>query len=103
MRSMVIAASYISKNLWPYAARYAVELLNHTPTKAVVDSKTLNQVRLELMGLANPVPNLYSFCCYSEVGWMHKAQQRRVQGAKFNERAVKTFYVGREGSRIYLM
>jgi transposase InsO family protein len=35
--SMVIAASYIPENLWPYAFRYAVELLNHTPTEALAD------------------------------------------------------------------
>ncbi|KAG9378216.1 hypothetical protein A1F94_011332 [Pyrenophora tritici-repentis] len=55
------------------------------------------------MKVANPVPNLCSFRTFGEAGYVHQPVQRRVQSAKFEPRSVKMYFVGREGSRIYLM
>jgi transposase InsO family protein len=38
-RNMTIAAPHIPDSMWPYASRYAIELLNHTPSQ-VLDGKT---------------------------------------------------------------
>ncbi|PWO19747.1 NAD-binding Rossmann fold oxidoreductase family protein, partial [Pyrenophora tritici-repentis] len=57
----------------------------------------------EHMKVANPVPNLCSFRTFGEAGYVHQPVQRRVQSAKFEPRSVKMYFVGREGSRIYLM
>jgi hypothetical protein len=102
-RAMIVGAPHIPKTLWPYASRYAIEVLNHTPTVAVPDGKTPQQLRLEHMGVANPVPNLHSFRQYGETGYVHKSAQRRVQSAKFDTRGTKMYFIGRDGSRIYLM
>jgi hypothetical protein len=55
------------------------------------------------MGAANLVPNLCSFCKFGEPGWVYIPKERRVQGDKFALRATKMYFIGREGSRIYLM
>jgi hypothetical protein len=102
-RWMVNGAPHLPKDLWPYAARYSIDVLNHTPTTAVLDDKTLRQLVLEHMQFANPVPNLSSIRKYGELGFVHRPAQRRVQGAKFDSRATEMYFVGREGSRIYLM
>ena len=39
-RCMVNSAPHLPKDLWPYAARYSIDILNHTPTTAVPDDKT---------------------------------------------------------------
>jgi hypothetical protein len=57
-RNMLIAAPDLPKALWPYAARYAVELLNHYPTTAVPCGKTPRQMLLEHMKVVNPLENL---------------------------------------------
>jgi hypothetical protein len=97
---MTIAAPHIPESMWPYASRYAIELLNHTPSQ-LLDGKTLQQLWLESMGVANPIPNLHSFRSYRETGYAHREQ--RQKGAKFDGRAVPMHFVGRESSRIYLM
>lgn len=89
--------------MWPYAARYATELTNHYPTTALADSKTPHQMLLEYMGVPNPIPNLCALRKFGEAGWVHIPEQRRVQSDKFSARATKAYFVGREGSRIYLM
>ena len=66
VRLMMNAAPYLPTKLWPYAAKYAVELLNHYPTTAVPDGKTPRQLLLEHTGAANPVPNLCSFRKFGE-------------------------------------
>jgi len=99
-RNMTITAPHIPDSMWPYASRYAIELLNHTPSQ-VLDGKTPQQLRLESMGVADPIPNLHSFRSYGETGYVHREQ--RQKGAKFDGRAVPMHFVGREGSRIYLM
>jgi hypothetical protein len=100
---MINAAPHLPQSLWTYAARYAVDLLNHYPTTAVTDNKTPQQLLLEHTGAANPVPNLCSFRKFGEPGWVHIPEERRVQSKKFAPRAQKMYFVGREGSRIYLM
>jgi hypothetical protein len=102
-RNIIIGAPHIPKKMWPYAARYSIELLNHTPTTAVADGKTPQRLRLEHMKVVNPVPNLHSFRRYGETGYVHTPAQKRVQSAKFEPRATKMYFVGRDGSRIYLM
>jgi hypothetical protein len=99
-RNMTIAAPHIPDSMWPYASRYAIELLNHTPSQ-VLDGKTPQQLRLESMGVADPIPNLHSFRSYGETGYVHGEQ--RQKGAKFDGCAVPMHFVSREGSRIYLM
>jgi hypothetical protein len=86
--------------MWPYASRYAIELLNHTPSR-VLNGRTPQQLRLESTGVADPIPNLHSFRSYRETGYVNREQ--RQKGAKFDGRAVSMHFVGREGSRIYLM
>ncbi|KAF7441807.1 hypothetical protein A1F99_136590 [Pyrenophora tritici-repentis] len=102
-RTMILAAPHISKTYWPYAAQYSIDLLNHSVSSAVPDSKTLRQLLLEHMKVAKPVSNLSSFRTFGEAGYVHQPVQRRVQSAKFEPRSVKMYFVGREGSRIYLM
>jgi transposase InsO family protein len=99
-RNTTIAAPHIPESMWPYASRYAIELLNHTLSQ-VLNSKTPQQLQLESMGVANPIPNLHSFCSYGETGYVHREQ--RQKGAKFDGHAVPMHFVGRESSRIYLM
>jgi len=103
VRLMMNAAPHLPAKLWPYAAKYAVELQNYYPTTAIPDDKTPRQLLLEHMGVANPVPNLYSFRKFGEPGWVHIPKERRVQGEKFAPRAIKMYFIGRESSRIYLM
>jgi hypothetical protein len=103
VRLMMNAARHLPGKLWPYAAKYAVELLNHYPTTSVPDGKTPRQLLLEHMGAANPVPNLCSFRKFGEPGWVYIPKDRRVQGEKFAPRAIKMYFIGREGSRLYLM
>jgi len=103
VRLMQIGAPHVPKNLWPFTARYAAELINHYPTTAVPGGKTPRQLLMEYMGTPNPVPNLHSIRKYGELGFVHIPEQRRVQGDKFSARAIKAYFVGREGSRIYLM
>jgi hypothetical protein len=103
VRLMMNAAPHLPAKLWPYAAKYAVELQNHYPTTAIPDGKTPRQLLLEHIGAANPVPDLYSFRKFGEPGWVHIPKERRVQGEKFAPRAIKMYFIGREGSRIYLM
>jgi hypothetical protein len=98
-RNMLIAALHLPKELWPYAARYAVELLNHYPTTAVPCGKTPCQMLLEHMKVANPVPSLHSVRTFGEPGYVHTPVQKRVKSAKFQPRAMKMYFVGREGSR----
>jgi hypothetical protein len=100
---MQIGAPHVPNNLWPYTARYAAKLINHYPTTAVPDGKTPRQLLMEHMGTPNLVPNLHSIRKYGELGFVHIPEQRRVQGDKFSARAFKAYFVGREGSRIYLM
>jgi hypothetical protein len=102
-RNMLIAAPHLPKALWPYAARYAIELLNHYPTTEVPCSKTPRQMLLEHMKMVNPVPSLHSIRTFGEAGYVHAPVQKRVQSAKSQPRATKTYFVGREGSRIYHM
>ncbi|KAG9384233.1 hypothetical protein A1F94_006144 [Pyrenophora tritici-repentis] len=80
-----------------------MESLKPATTSAVPDSKTPRQLLFEHMKVANPVPNLCSFRTFGEAGYVHQPVQRRVQSAKFEPRSVKMYFVGREGSRIYLM
>jgi len=103
VRLMQIGAPHVPKNLWPFTARYAAELINHNPTTAVLGGKTPRQLLVEYMGTPIPVPNLYSIRKYGELGFVHIPEQRRVQGDKFSAHAFKAYFVGREGSRIYLM
>ncbi|KAI0568520.1 Integrase core domain protein, partial [Pyrenophora tritici-repentis] len=102
-RTMILAAPHISKTYWPYAAQYSIDVLNHSVSSAVLDIKTPRQLLFEHMKVANPVPNLCSFRTFGEAGYVHQPVQRRVQSAKFEPRSVKMYFVGREGSRIYLM
>ncbi|KAG9386986.1 Retrovirus Pol polyprotein from transposon TNT 1-94 [Pyrenophora tritici-repentis] len=83
--------------------QYSIDVLNHSVSSAVPDSKTPRQLLFEHMKVANPVPNLCSFRTFGEAGYVHQPVQRRVQSAKFEPRSVKMYFVGREGSRIYLM
>ena len=103
VRLMQIGAPHVPKNLWPFTARYAAELINHYPTTVVPGGKTPRQLLMEYIGTPNPVPNLHSIRKYGELGFVHIPEQRRVQGNKFSARAFKAYFVGREGSRIYLM
>jgi len=100
---MMNAAPHLRAKLWPYAAKYAVELQNHYPTTAIPDDRTPRQLLLEHMGAANPVPNLYSFRKFGEPGWVHIPKERRVQGENFAPRAIKMYFIGRESSHIHLM
>jgi len=100
---MLIAALVVPQQLWPYAARYACELANLYPTMALEDRKTPRQKLLECLQVANPIPNLYSIHKFGAPSWLHKPVQRRVQAEKFEPRAIKAYYVGRDGSRIYYM
>jgi hypothetical protein len=102
-RNMLIAAPHLPKALWPYAARYAVELLNHYPTTAVPCGKTPRQMLLEHMKVVNPVPSLHSVRTFGEPGYVHTPVQKRIQSAKFQPCATKMYFVGREGSCIYHM
>jgi hypothetical protein len=102
-RNMLIAAPHLPKALWPYAACYAVELLNHYPTTAVPCGKTPRQMLLEHMKVVNPVPSLHSVRTFGEPGYVHTPVQKRIESAKFQPRATKMYFVGREGSRIYHM
>ncbi|KAA8610832.1 hypothetical protein PtrV1_14039, partial [Pyrenophora tritici-repentis] len=97
------ASNYVVESYWPYAAQYSIDVLNHSVSSAVLDSKTPRQLLFEHMKVANPVPNLCSFRTFGEAGYVHQPVQRRVQSAKFEPRSVKMYFVGREGSRIYLM
>jgi hypothetical protein len=100
---MMNAAPQLPAKLWPYAAKYAIELQNHYPTTAILDNKTPRQLLLEHIGAANPVPDLYSFRKFGEPGWVHIPKERRVQGEKFTPRAIKMYFISRESSCIYLM
>jgi hypothetical protein len=77
--------------------------MNHWPTTAIPDGKTPRQLLLKFMNTLNPIPNLYALRKFGEPGWVHISEQRRNQGDKFLPRATKQYFVGREGSRIYLM
>jgi hypothetical protein len=103
VRAMVNAAPHLPQSLWTYAARYAVDLLNHYPTTAITDNKTPQQLLLEHTGATNPVPNLYSFRKFGELGWVHIPEERRVQSKTFAPCAQKMYFVGRKGFCIYLM
>jgi hypothetical protein len=102
-RLMMVGAPHIPHNKWPHAARYAIEIMNHCPTTAIPNGKTPRQLLLEFMNIPNPIPNLYALRTFGEPGWVHIPEQRRTQGDKFSPRATKQYFVGREGSRIYLM
>jgi hypothetical protein len=84
VRLMLIGALHIPKKLWPYAARYATELMNYYPTTAHDDGKTPQQKLLEFMNTPNPVPNLYALRTFGEAGWVYIPEQRRVQSDKFS-------------------
>ena len=99
----MIGAPHLLNSLWPYAARYATKLINHYLTTALAKGKTPRQMLLEYMDTPNPVPNLCALRKFGEAGWVHIPEQRRVQSDKFSARATKAYFVGREGSRIYLM
>jgi len=58
---------------------------------------------MEYIGTPNLVPNLHSIRKYGELGFVYIPKQRRVQGDNFSARAIQAYFVGREGSRIYLM
>jgi hypothetical protein len=53
--------------------------------------------------MPNPVLNLYALRTYGEPGWVYIPEQRRVQSDKFSPRAYKAYFLGCEGSWIYLM
>ncbi|KAI2484857.1 Retrovirus pol polyprotein from transposon tnt 1-94 [Pyrenophora tritici-repentis] len=72
-RAMIIGAPPNLKTLWPHASTYCVLLKNYTPTRALPDGKTPHQALLE------------------------------AKGAKMAPRARKGFFIGLEGSRIFLM
>jgi hypothetical protein len=101
-RLMMVRAPHIPKSMWPYASRYAIKIMNHCPTTAIPSGKTRRQLLLEFMNIPNPVPNLYALRKFDKPGWVHIPEQRRAQGDKFLPRATKQYFVGREGSRIYL-
>jgi hypothetical protein len=103
VRAMVTTAPHLPQSLWPLAATYAAELLNHYSKTAVPDDKTPLLLLLEHTGAANPVANLCTFRKFGEPGWVYIPKERRVQGEKFAPRTTKTYIVGREGSRIYMM
>jgi hypothetical protein len=100
---MLIAALHLPKALWPYAARYAIELLNHYLTTAVLCGKTPWQMLLKHIKVVNLVPSLHLVRTFGEPGYVYTPVQKRVQSAKFQPRATKMYFVGREGSRIYYM
>jgi hypothetical protein len=102
-RLITVGAPHIPRNIWPYASRYAIEIMNHCITTAISSGKTPRQLLLEYMNNPNPVPNLYALRKFGEPGWVHIPEQRRAQGDKFSPRATKQYFVGREGSQIYLM
>jgi hypothetical protein len=89
--------------MWPYAARLAIEALNNTPSDAVPGGVSSQQLLLEHMNAANPIPNFHSFRQYREAGWCHIPAERCAMSVKFDERSTKIHYVGRIGSRIHLM
>jgi predicted SnoaL-like aldol condensation-catalyzing enzyme len=101
--NMLIAAPHLPKALWPYAARYVVELLNHHPTTAVPCGKTPRQMFLEHMKVVNPMPSLHSVRTFGEPVYVHTPVQKRIQSAKFQPRATKMYFVGSESSCIYHM
>ncbi|KAI2483806.1 hypothetical protein Ptr902_02746 [Pyrenophora tritici-repentis] len=102
-RAMIIGAPPDLKTLWPHASTYCVLLKNYTPTRALPDGKTPHQALLEAVGHLEPVPNLYNLRRWGEVGWIHIPEQTRQKGAKMAPRALKGFFIGLEGSRIFLM
>jgi hypothetical protein len=75
---MLIAAPHLPKALWPYAARYAVELLNYYLTTAVLCVKTPCQMLLKYIKVVNLVPSLYSVRTFREPGYVHTPVQKRV-------------------------
>jgi hypothetical protein len=102
-RSMLNGASHLPKKLWPLAAEYSIDLMNHTPTASLPDGKTPRQLLLEHMKVVNTVPNLSTVRTFGEPGYVHTPEQRRTKGSKFEPRAERCYFVGRQGSRIYLM
>jgi hypothetical protein len=77
-RLMTVGAPYIPKNMWPYASRYAIEIMNHCPTTAIPSGKTPRQLLLEFMNILNPVLNLYALQKFGEPGWVYIPKQRRA-------------------------
>ena len=77
--------------------------MNHTPTTSLPNGKTPKQLLLEHMKVVNTIPNLSTLRTFGEPGYVHTAEQRRHKGSKFEPRAEKHYFVGRQGSRIYLM
>ncbi|KAA8610835.1 Integrase core domain protein, partial [Pyrenophora tritici-repentis] len=73
-------------------SQYSIDVLNHSVSSAVLDSKTPRQLLFEHMKVANPVPNLCSFRTFGEAGYVHQPVQRRVQSAKFEPRSVKMYF-----------
>lgn len=102
-RCMINSASHLPQKLWPLAAEYSIDLMNHTPTTSLPDGKTPKQLLLEHMKVVNTIPNLSTLRTFGEPGYVHTAEQRRHKGSKFEPRAEKHYFVGRQGSRIYLM
>jgi hypothetical protein len=49
---------------------------------------------------AAPVPKLHVLRKFGKPGWVHISEQRRVQGDKLSPRAMRKYFVGREGSWI---
>jgi transposase InsO family protein len=102
VRCMLIDAG-LPKYLWPYAARYATDLLNLSLTTALPTGKTPQHMLNEFLQLPNPVPNLSNMRQWGIQGYVHLDKQRRVQSEKFEPRSKLGHLIGREGSRIYVM
>jgi hypothetical protein len=78
VRAMITAAPHLPPSLWPLAATYAIELLNHYLTTAVPDDKTLQQLTLKHTSATNLVPNLCTFRKFSKPSWVYILKERRV-------------------------
>jgi hypothetical protein len=66
VRAMITAALHLLQSLWPLAATYAIKLLNHYPTTAILDNKTPQQLLLKHTSAANLILNLYTFYKFSK-------------------------------------
>jgi hypothetical protein len=100
---MMVGASHIPHNKWPHAAHYTIKIIKYCPTTAIPHSKTPRLLLLESVDISNPILNFYALCMFGELGWVHVSEQRRRQGNKFYSCATKQYFVGRKGSRIYLV
>jgi hypothetical protein len=99
----MVGAPHNPRNMWLYASRYAIEIMNHRPMTVIPSVKAPRQLRQEFMNIPNPVPDLRALRKFGEPGWIHILEQRRTQRDVFPLRATKQHSVGREGSGTYLM